>query len=268
MSEMDVDVPLTAIPVGPIERIFSQSVPPDMRFGNYQHQHQPGDPIPRPVSTKVDNHRRKLSINTSQLNTPLTRLNEDRVMSPIDTPEDLERTPRAAHCRVNPFSPSGEFANVIIRSGAVKKRKTRMLRHEWSDQHYALRGTKFGMFPDAESAVGNSKALEYIDVDDYAVACSSLASNSKLTAAFKRTVLKRKDDTRGGTAFAFSLIPSPKNLNGSERKFLFEKSGKSHHFAVDSAPERIELVRDLMLAKALRRGRESGATVNLNGNAI
>lgn len=266
LSEMDVEVPLTAIPVGPIERIFSQSVPPDMRFGN--HEHQMSDPIARPISTKVDNHRRKLSVNTLQNATPLTRLNEDRVMSPIDTPEDLERTPRAAHHRQNPFSPSGEFANNVIRSGWIKKRKTRMLKHEWNDQHYALRGTKFGMFSDEESAHRDSKALEYIDVDDYAVACSSLASDSKLTAAFKRTVLKRKDDTRGGTAFGFSLIPSPKGLNGSERRFIFEKSGKSHHFAVDSAPERIELVRDLMLAKALRRGRESGATLNLNGNAL
>ncbi|KAJ5980251.1 hypothetical protein N7481_007549 [Penicillium waksmanii] len=264
-SEMDVDVPLTAIPVGPIERIFSQSVPPDMRFGNQAQQM--AEPITRPVSTKVDNHRRKLSINTPQNGTPLTRLNEDRVMSPIDTPEDLEHTPRAAPCRQNPFSPSGEFSNNVIRSGWLKKRKTRMLKHEWNDQHYALRGTKFGMFADEESARRDSKALEYVDVDDYAVACSSLASDSKLTAAFKRTVLKRKDDTRGGTAFAFSLIPSPKG-NGSERKFIFEKGVKSHHFAVDSAPERIELVRDLMLAKALRRGRESGATLNLNGNAI
>lgn len=266
LSEMDVEAPLTAIPVGPIERIFSQSVPPDMRFGNQAHQM--ADPIARPVSTKVDNHRRKLSINTSQNATPLTRLNEDRVMSPIDTPEDLERTPRAAHCRQNPFSSSGEFANNVIRSGWIKKRKTRMLKHEWNDHHYALRGTKFGMFSDAESAHRDSKALQYIDVDDYAVACSSLASDSKLTAAFKRTVLKRKDDTRGGTAFGFSLIPSPKGANGPERKFIFEKSGKSHHFAVDTATNRIELVRDLMLAKALRRGRESGATLNLNGNAL
>jgi hypothetical protein len=188
-------------------------------------------------------------------------------MTPIETPEDLERTPRAAYCRVDPFSPSGEFANEIIHSGWMKKRKTtRFLRHEWQDHHFALRGTQLAMYDDEQSSRHASKALEYVDVDDYAVACSSLASSSKLTAAFKKTVLKRKDDTRGDTAFAFSLIPSP---NGStfDRKAVFN-GNKSHHFSVKTRDQRIDWMRELMLAKALRRGRESGASLNMNGNAI
>lgn len=261
MSEMDV--PLTAIPVGPIERVFSQSVPPDMRFGN--NVHPMVDPISRPISTKVDNHRRKISLNTQPA---LTRLDENRVMTPIETPADLERTPRAAHCRPNPFSHSGELSTDIIHSGWMKKRKTtRLLRHEWNEHHFALRGTQLAMYPDEESTQRDSKALEYVDVDDYAVACSSLASSSKLTAAFKKTVLKRKDDTRGDTAFAFSLIPAPANLPVSDRKAIFNGS-KSHHFSVNTRDERIDWMRELMLAKALRRGRESGAAVNVNGNAI
>lgn len=266
MSEMDVDIPLTAIPVGPIERIFSQSVPPDMRFGN--HAHQMAEPIPRPTSTKVDNHRRKLSGNTSHATTPLTRLNEDRVMSPIDTLEDLERTPRAAHCRQNPFKPSGEYANDIIRSGPIKTRKTRMLRHQWDDQHYTLRGTRFGLFSDEQDALRDTKAIEYLDVDDYAVACSSLASSSKMSATLKRAFLKRKDDTRGGTAFGFSLIYTPKDVKRSERKSFFERSGKSVHLAVDSSPHRMALTRDFMVTRALKEGQKSGASLNLNGYAI
>ncbi|KAJ6104674.1 hypothetical protein N7523_010994 [Penicillium sp. IBT 18751x] len=269
LSEMDV--PLTAIPIGPIERVLSQSVPPNMRFG-YEGEYVP-DPIPRPISTKVENHRRKLSVNTSQ--PALRRLDEGRVMSPIETPEDLEHTPRAAHCRASPFTPSGELSRDIIHSGWVKKRKTKnFVRHEWSPKYCALRntqrgderGTELAVYDHQMDAKGDSKALEYIDVDDYAVACSSVASNSKLTAAFKKTVLKRKDNTRGDTAFAFSLIPSPSGTT-VDRKSIFH-TGKSHHFAVNTRDERIDWMRELMLARALRRGRDSGASLNVNGTIV
>ncbi|KAF7714800.1 SAM and PH domain-containing protein Boi1 [Penicillium ucsense] len=259
----EADLPVTAIPVGPIERVLSQSVPPDMRFGNYG---QPSvDPIHRPISTKVENHRRKMSAFPSQ--PALARLDEGRVISPINSPEDLERTPRAAHHRINPFSPTGEVSTDIIHSGWMKKRKTtRLLRHEWNEHHFALRGTQLGMYADENSAHRDSKALEYIDVDDYAVACSSVASSSKLTAAFKKTVLKRKDDTLGDTAFAFSLIPSPKNV--TDRKSPFSSNGKTHHFAVQNREERIEWLREFMLVRALKEHTRSGAKINMNGNAL
>ncbi|KAJ5914708.1 Sterile alpha motif type 2 [Penicillium tannophilum] len=260
MSEMDI--PLTAIPFIPVKRHCSQSVPPNMRFGNGLH-YTAMDPIDQPESTKVDNHRRKIS------HPYLSRLEEGRMMSPIETPEDLERTPRAGNYRFHPFSPTGEPSDEIIHSGWMKKRKTtRLLRHEWNEHAFALRGTQLGMFTTEEAAQQDSKAIEYIDVDDYAVACSSLASSSKLTAAFKKTVLKRTDDTRGGTAFAFSLIPSPPNTTATDRKAFFNNGPKSHHFAVKTRDERIDWMRELMLAKALRRGRESGACLNVNGNAI
>jgi hypothetical protein len=125
------------------------------------------------------------------------------------------------------------------------------------------------MYSDEEDARRNSKALEHIDVDDYAVACSSLASSSKLTAAFKKTVLKRKDDTRGDTAFAFSLIPSPSNgPYGIDRKSVFTAGGKSHHFAVKTRDERIGWMREVMIARALKRGIDSGAAIQVNGNPI
>jgi hypothetical protein len=149
----------------------------------------------------------------------------------------------------------------------MKKRKTtRLLRHEWEDHHFTLRGTQLAMYPDEDASRRDSKALEYIDVDDYAVACSSLASSSKLTAAFKKTVLKRRDNAQGEAAFAFCLIPSPNA--GSDRKSFFNQAAKTHRFAVKTREERIDWMRELMLAKALRRGRESGATLNLNGNPL
>jgi hypothetical protein len=254
VSEMDI--PLTAIQLGPVERAFSQSVPPDMRFGPYGYPTT--DPIYRPRSTKFDNHRRKPSFvsNTTPI---LTRLDEGQMMEPIDTPEDLDRTPRAAHCRPNPFSPTGEPNTEITHAGWMRKRKNaRFLRHEWQEHHFALRGTQLAMYTNEEDSQQVAKALEYIDVDDYAVACSSLASSSKLTAAFKKTVLKRNDDTRGDTAFAFSLIPSPTSSN-FDRKTIFTNGSKSHHFTVRTRNERIDWMRELMLAKAWK-GRQNGTS--------
>ncbi|KAE8150773.1 putative SAM and PH domain protein [Aspergillus avenaceus] len=260
----DVDIPITAIPLGPVARMCSQSVPPNMRFGGH-HTEREVDPIPRPMSTKVENNRRNALLLNPYTFHPLNPVEERSPLPPIETPEDMDRTPRAAHCKNNPFTAG---ADEIIRSGWMKKKKTtRLLRHEWQDHHFALRGTRLGMYTDEDNAHQNSKALEYIDVDDYAVACSSLPSNSKLTAAFKKTVLKRRSDGLGEAAFAFSLIPSP--TSGSfDRKSIFANGPKPHHFAVKTRDERIDWMRELMLAKALRRGRESGASLNINGAAF
>jgi hypothetical protein len=124
------------------------------------------------------------------------------------------------------------------------------------------------MYEDAQTSCRDSKALEYIDVDDYAVACSSLASSSKLTAAFKKTVLKRTDASQDGAAFAFSLIPAPNGSSTTLDRKAFFSSGKSHHFAVKTRDERIDWMRELMLAKALKRGRDSGESVHINGYAF
>ncbi|KAI2717833.1 hypothetical protein CBS147332_4713 [Penicillium roqueforti] len=247
----EVDVPLTAIQLGPVERNFSQSVPPDMRFGPYGYRTT--DPIYRPRST---NHRKNQSFISND--TPIsTRLNKSQMMQPIETIEDLDRTPRAAHCRPNPFSPTGELNNEIIHAGWMKKRKNaRFLRHEWQEHHFALRGTQLAMYTSEEDSQQVAKALEHIDIDDYAVACSSLASSSKLTAAFKKTVLKRTNDPRGDTAFAFSLIPSPTSST-FDRKATLSNGGKAHHFAVKTRDERIDWMRELMLAKALRKSQQN-----------
>ena len=254
----EMDVPVTETSLGPVARDASQSVPPNMRFGG--HGQPMDDPIPRPASTKPENIRRNPAFQT------LGRLDEGVMMTPIETPEDLERTPRAAHCRNNPFSPVGNDASDVTHSGWMKKRKTtRLLRHDWEDHHFTLKGTQLAMHADEETSHEDAKALEHIDVDDYAVACSSLPSNSKLTAAFKKTVLKRKDDNLEDAAFGFSLIPSPNGTSGPERRVFFANGPKSHHFAVKTRDERIDWMRELMLAKALRRGRESGASVKVNG---
>ena len=143
----------------------------------------------------------------------------------------------------------------VNHEGWMKKRKTRMLRHEWHENHFRLKGTTLAMHRDSKAV----NALEYIDIDDYAVACSSVASNKKLNAAFKSLKLKndKKEDV---TAFSFQLVPSSEKEKGG----LFEKGSKTHHFAVKHREERIDWMRELMLAKALKQKSED-CEINLNG---
>lgn len=259
----EMDVPVTAIPDGPVARETSQSVPPDMRFGD--HFYQQPEPVVRPASTRP---RPTVA--------PLRRVDEYKVLNPIDDPSELRRSPRLnGHGATRSQSSIGSDPDVT-RSGYMKKRKTtRFLRHEWQDAHFTLRGTNLAMHKDEIDARRNSKALETIDVDDYAVACSSLATSSKLTAAFKRSVLRRAANAQGGNtfigngandaAFAFSLVPTSKD---GEKKNLFTANGKSHHFAVKTRDERIDWMRELMLAKALKKGRDNGSEMQVNGNVI
>jgi hypothetical protein len=179
----------------------------------------------------------------------------------------------------------------------MKKRKTKMLRHEWHDHFFTLRGTRLAMHKDAQTA--NSKTLEYIDVDDYAIACSSIAS-SKLNAAFKAMHIRRGSDDKASkgdvAAFSFQLIPqdpkggvgarlkkrestlggilgSGSNGNNSSAPSIpgidgaVNGTGKTHHFAVKNRDERIDWMRELMLAKALKQKGE-GFEISVNGNMI
>ncbi|KAH1296943.1 hypothetical protein KXW98_008256 [Aspergillus fumigatus] len=250
----EMDVPVLQVPDAPVAREASQSVPPDMRYGNLMNL-RPQEPIMRPTSTRP------------RATAPLRRVHEDRPLTPIEGPSDLIRSPRMPlH---TPSSTSSLASDPdVTKSGWMKKRKqTRFLRHEWQDAHFTLRGTNLAMHKDELDAHRNSKALEVIDVDEYAVACSSLATSSKLTAAFKRSILRSGQNTsRDDAAFAFSLIPASKE---NEKKLLFANhSSKSHHFAVKSRDERIDWMRELMLAKALKKGREMGAEMQVNGNFI
>jgi hypothetical protein len=158
----------------------------------------------------------------------------------------------------------------------MKKRKTKMLRHEWHEHHFTLKGTRLSMHKDARAL----ETLEYIDVDDYAIACSSLASGSKLNAAFKAMNISRGNKKPDEAAFSFQLIPAAidKGVRLRKRESAMINNGpsegkdggaksKTHYFAVKSRDERIDWMRELMLAKALKQKSE-GYVVNVNGNMI
>ncbi len=253
-----MDVPVTAIPVGPIERDASNSVPPSMRFG--------GEPISR--SNSRADHRQ-------QFRQQFSPVDRRQALSPIPRPQTANPIERSTSHRhqpsfamaplretcLSPIDGQGEVtptANDANHAGWMKKRKTKMLRHEWHENHFRLNGTRLAMHRDEKV----KDALEYIDVDEYAVACSSLASN-KLNAAFKSLKLNsKKKDGNDSSAFSFQLVPA-----AEKKGILGAATGKTHHFAVKSRDERIDWMRELMLAKA-RQQKSDGCEINVNGNMI
>jgi hypothetical protein len=54
-------------------------------------------------------------------------------------------------------------------------------------------------------------------------------------------------------------------MNHPESENKSQAPRRAHHFSVKTRDERIDWMRELMLAKALRKGRESGASLNVNG---
>lgn len=298
----DMDVPVTAVALGPVARDASQSVPPDMGYR--------AGPAAVPVrSLSRASRRPSFQVTMAPLQENIASSIVPRApstpsptrssthSSPQKTPpkattrpaqQPLQAPPRAQYPwstnqysgRSNSFDSTIKDAEGIAYQGPVRKRKTKMLRHEWHDQYATLKGTRLALHKDAQA---RDRTLEYIDVDDYAIACSSLAS-SKLNAAFKAISISRgskdKDDTVA--AFSFQLIPQGKESIGArlkKRESGFGSSalaagpegangtGKTHHFAVKSRDERIDWMRELMLAKALKQKGE-GFEVSVNGNMI
>lgn len=249
----EMDVPITAFPVGPIERGTSHSVPPNMQF------RQPA----RSQSRAADRRRPSAA---------LPALREGEVLSPAETLRpstggrpsisssgtSVQKPVVKDPAHHSPTTQQFGYGADCTHAGWMKKRKNKMLRHEWQDAHFRLKGTELAMHADARLT---SAAKETINVDDYAVACSSAASSNKLTAAMKAFNIKsetqKKDDP---TAFAFQLIPQARE--GDKRHIV--ANGKTHHFAVRNKDERIDWMRELMLAKALQQ-KGNGYDVEVNG---
>ncbi|TKA63248.1 hypothetical protein B0A55_11081 [Friedmanniomyces simplex] len=253
----EMDVPVTAFPIGPISRDTSASVPPNMQFrpqhnlsrsaSRAEHWRRPSMALPAVKEGEV----------LSATSDPKPRPNARRTVS--DSAEKQAIRDPAHH---SPNTQQFGYGSECSQAGWMKKRKTRLLRHEWTDAHFRLQGTNLGMYPNARLS---SAAMDTINVDDYSVACSTGVSNSKLTAAMKAFKIKQDDSTKtkanDATAFAFQLVPAAKE---GEAKRLMMANGKTHHFAVKNKDERIDWMRELMLAKARQQKRE-GFEVEVNG---
>ncbi|KAH7267020.1 uncharacterized protein BKA55DRAFT_500127 [Fusarium redolens] len=299
----ELDVPITAVPIGPVARDFSQSVPPDM---NYRTSPTNNVSPPRcqsrtsarrpsfPVMPALEENKPVLVSRPSQGSPSPKSPQGSRSQQPLQPPPrdnlpfsrgQLNGSEKVLAPTITPLgakgkSPSADPANGISHQGPMKKRKTKMLRHEWQDGYFTLKGTRLNMHKDAEEL---GRTLEYVDIDDYAIACSSVASSSKLTAAFKTMHLSRGSHSREKSdpvgAFAFQLIPQEKNTARLRKRESHLQpagaipaegvngTGKTHHFAVKNRDDRIDWMRELMLAKALRQKGE-GFEISVNGNMI
>ncbi|KAF3052951.1 hypothetical protein E8E11_004846 [Didymella keratinophila] len=256
-----MDVPVTAVHIEPVARDTSQSVPPNMQY-KIQLQR---------AGSRSERRRPSLT---------MPALNEDHVFTPTGAHSDddtyrgtqfFDNSPdssptqetelasiQEAGDKLAPLPSKGGFEyKGVNHHGWMKKRKTKMLRHEWQDHHFRLNGTMLAMHP---NELPSSSALQTIDVDDYAVACSSLASN-KLSAklrALKLSSSKKEEILANPAAFEFQLVPTI----GEAKKVM--PHGKVHHFATKGRDERIDWMRELMLAKALKAKNE-GYEVTVNG---
>jgi hypothetical protein len=140
----------------------------------------------------------------------------------------------------------------VNHAGWMKKRKTKLLRHEWNDHHFRLNGNRLAMH---RNDIAESSPLDTLNIDQYEVGCSTISSN-KLAAKFKALKIAggdKKDTLKD--AFEFQLVPDQ------------VLKGKTHHFAVKSRDDRIDWMRELMLAKALKAKRD-GYDVDINGKGM
>ena len=265
----EMDVPITAFPKSPIVRDASQSVPPNMQFRQQ-------------TTLSRSQSARNGMMDWRRPSMAMPALHEGEVFSPKsdaqskssgrpstsrtnsgDSQGSLSRKPTVRDpAKHSPTTQTFTYGADCTNAGWMKKRKTKMLRHEWQDAHFRLKGTQLDMH---ESARLNSVPKDSINVDHYAVACSSVASSNKLSAAMKAFHIKNNAEApkkgkpgQDTTAFAFQLVPSK---DGDKKAAA---NGKTHHFAVKNKDERIDWMREIMLAKAVQQ-KGKGYEVEVNG---
>lgn len=258
----EMDVPITNVPLGPVARETSQSVPPDMHFR---------DPVQRSSSRPIDWRRPSFQLPVVAEETtyhqqppqrPSTSSNEKHKDTSSRSPSPQSML--SSHIDNNPASSATSISQYdqryahVMHSGWMKKRKTRLLRHEWNEHHFRL--TDKAHLTMHKNDMTESSPLESLNIDDYSVACSSLAASNKLSAKLKSLRVQNssnKDSSKDAAAFSFQLVPGAK-------KGMGEKKTTTHHFAVKTRDQRLDWMRELMLAKAQREREGNGYEVEVN----
>lgn len=247
-SDLDISRNIDLLPPG---RDISSSVPPNMHF-----RQQIINPNPRQIPLW---RRPSLNLPTlpenSTLSAHLTPLLEPPTTSP-SSPEAVQTQPDTSPPPQTTYTPS------TTHTGWLSKRRARLLRHEWTRNHYRLNGTHLTSY--STSNPTDASPLESINIDDYFVSCSSRTGNGKLAAALKALHLSRGTESGPEEArFAFQLVPQ----EGRGKLGLGWGEGKTQWFAAGRKEERVEWMREVMLAKALRQ-REEGFRVTVNGRVM
>jgi hypothetical protein len=263
----EMDVPVTQPTLGPVSRDASQSVPPNMQFR---------EPVERSMSRVQDWRRPSFQlppleeegtvISSTIQSTANYRQSRQSVSS---APSDTVGSPTVSS-GPSMLAPSSKTSmdihdtlyRNVTRTGWMKKRKTKLLRHEWHEHHFRL--NKQAQLTMHRNDLPASSPMDTLNIDDYAVACSSIAS-SKLSAKFKsfkiqNTASKEAAEQAKADAFSFQLVPT--KGDGDKLKKALENK-KTHHFAVKTRDDRIDWMRELMLAKALREKEGSGYDVEI-----
>jgi hypothetical protein len=246
-SEMDVAV--TSVPLGPIARDSSQSVPPNMVYhdsvrNSRQDWRRPSCALPSLNENEVFSPKAQsgtISRRASDQTFGSSDLSAIKHEVKLASPDDYKK-------KLDPRYPG------VNHAGWMKKRKTKLLRHEWNEHHFRLAGNQLKMH---QNDIPQSAILESLNIDEYAVGCSNIASN-KLAAKFKalKIAKDKEKDALKDSAFEFQLVPDQ-----------MSKQSKSHHFAVKTRDERIDWMRELMLAKAMR-AKKDGLIVEVNGKEV
>lgn len=178
-------------------------------------------------------------------------------ISHIRCPSPIKTLPSVSNEKVD--GPANITTGQITQAGWMRKRKTKILRFEWHNYYFSLKGTQLAMHKH-ECLLD---AIDYIDIDDYAIVCSSFATGSKLHAALRSMSLSRKKDKDTDVAsFTFHLVPA--SVKNRSRRDKFRRI-KAHHFAAHSQNERSDWMREMMLAKAMHK-KSQGYKINVNGN--
>lgn len=192
-------------------------------------------------------------------------------------------TPSGSYPSSKP-SPPINYGPSVILTGWVRRRRARLWRHEWQPAHLRLTGSQLTLHA---SARADDPAMETIEVEDFAVACSTVSGHSKISAAMRNVgsigSLGGKIALEGGEAFSWQLVPAttltenrPNSKGGrsgsisltnglideevkeevvavnGERKRGRDMS-KTYHFAVKTREERMAWMREVMIAKALKQ---------------
>lgn len=284
--ESEMDVPVTAIPTGPVSRDMTQSVPANMQFRQSNRSspvrsatadpRRPSMPLPALKENEVllststlsgsssASSVKSLASNSSSTGGGSAASSNTSIGSTSGASQPSLRRTKSTHdpFRSEPAVKHFGYGEECTHAGYMKKRKTKLLRHEWQEGHFRLVGFNLSMH---ENARLQSAALEKINVENYGIACSSAAASSKLSAAMKAFYIKSSNIADAAkadqTAFNFQLVPNKEGVDGERR---LDAKGKTHHFAVKTKDERIDWMRELMLAKALQQ-KGKGYEVQVNG---
>lgn len=232
-----------------VMRDFSQSVPPNMHYCEQVTTPRPPTRLTkrRPSST-LPSVAEDSSL--SPLCRPSTHHTSRRTNSDSSSSADLDKQ---YHAR-------DTYGHSCSHAGYMKKREPLLHLRKWRWGHFRLHGTTLDMHSDQRAS---SRQLDSINVAEYTVNCCGTNADSgpaKLAAALKSTLRIGEKDP---AAFAFQLVPE--KASAVDR---FRPGGlKTHHFAVGNRDDRIDWMRDLMLAKAKEK-RQRGFSVQINGTEM